>query len=69
VPSSPVLRMDEVFATPEGAGMVQEVLDPVRGTLRLVADPIRLDGALPPVRRSPPHLGEHTEEILRELGL
>jgi len=34
LPSSPVLRMDEVFATPEGAGMVQEVLDPVRGTLR-----------------------------------
>jgi crotonobetainyl-CoA:carnitine CoA-transferase CaiB-like acyl-CoA transferase len=69
VPCSPVLRMDEVFATAQGSGMVQEVSDAARGTLRLVADPIRLDGRLPPVRRSPPRLGEHTEEILRELGL
>ncbi|HEU4355017.1 MAG TPA: CoA transferase [Actinomycetota bacterium] len=67
VPCSPVLRMDEVFAASDGQRMVQEVDDPVRGTLRLVADPIRLDGALPPVRRPPPRLGEHTEEVLREL--
>ena len=67
VPCSPVLRMDEVFTSPEGARMVQEVDDPERGTLRLVADPIRLDGALPPVRRPPPRLGEHTDEVLREL--
>ncbi|GBC87223.1 Acetyl-CoA:oxalate CoA-transferase [bacterium HR12] len=67
VPCAPVLRMDEVFDTPEGARMVQEVPDPVRGPLRLVADPIRLDGALPPVRLPPPRLGEHTEEVLREL--
>ncbi len=67
VPSSPVLRMDEVFATPEGERMVQEVRDPVRGVLRLVADPIRLDGELPPVRMPPPRLGEHTEQVLGEL--
>ena len=67
VPCSPVLRMDEVFTSPEGSRMVQEVDDPERGTLRLVADPIRLDGALPPVRRPPPRLGEHTDEVLREL--
>jgi crotonobetainyl-CoA:carnitine CoA-transferase CaiB-like acyl-CoA transferase len=67
VPSSPVLRMDEVFATPEGRRMVQEVDDPERGPLPLVADPIRLDGELPPVRRPPPRLGEHTAEILHEL--
>ncbi len=67
VPSSPVLRMDEVFATPEGERMVQEVHDPVRGVLRLVADPIRLDGELPPVRLPPPRLGEHTEQVLREI--
>jgi len=67
VPCSPVLHMDEVFATPDGSSMVQEVADPARGTLRLVAPPIRLDGEAPPARMPPPRLGEHTEEILREL--
>ncbi|MGE5459744.1 MAG: CaiB/BaiF CoA transferase family protein [Solirubrobacterales bacterium] len=67
VPCSPVLRMDEVFASAEGSRMVQEVDDPVRGTLRLVAEPIRLDGELPPVRMPPPRLGEHTDEVLGEL--
>jgi crotonobetainyl-CoA:carnitine CoA-transferase CaiB-like acyl-CoA transferase len=67
VPCAPVLRMDEVFATPEGERMVQEVHDPARGLLRLVADPIRVDGSLVPVRLPPPRLGEHTEEVLREV--
>jgi crotonobetainyl-CoA:carnitine CoA-transferase CaiB-like acyl-CoA transferase len=67
VPCAPVLRMDEVFATPEGAGMVQELGDATRGTLRLVASPIRLDGEVPPARMPPPRLGEHTREVLEEL--
>ena len=68
VPCSPVLRMDEVFATPEGARMVQVVEDPSRGALKLVAPPIRLDGEAPPARMPPPRLGEHTDEVLDELG-
>ena len=67
VPCSPVPRMDEVFASEEGAAMVQRVDDPVRGELSLVADPIRLSGEPAPVRRPPPRLGEHTHEILAEL--
>ena len=67
VPCAPIRRLDEVFAAPEGAALVQTVDDPVRGALRLVADPIRLDGATTPARRPPPRVGEHTEEILREL--
>ena len=67
VPCAPVRAMDEVFAAPEGAAAVQEVEDPVRGRLRLVASPIRLDGSPTPVRRPPPHLGEHTAEVLGEL--
>jgi len=67
VPCAPIRRIDEVFASPEGAATVQTVADPGRGPLRLVADPIRIDGSVPAVRRPPPRVGEHTEEILREL--
>jgi crotonobetainyl-CoA:carnitine CoA-transferase CaiB-like acyl-CoA transferase len=67
VPCAPVRRVDEVFGSPEGTAMVQEVDDPIRGLLRLVADPIRLSGTLAEVRSPPPRLGEHTEEVLREL--
>jgi crotonobetainyl-CoA:carnitine CoA-transferase CaiB-like acyl-CoA transferase len=59
VPCSPILRLDEVFASADGAALVQEVPDAVRGVLRLVANPIRFDGAAPPTRTPPPLLGEH----------
>jgi crotonobetainyl-CoA:carnitine CoA-transferase CaiB-like acyl-CoA transferase len=52
-----------VFASDEGGATVQEVEDPVRGLLRLVADPIRIDGERLPVRMPPPTLGEHTDEV------
>ena len=64
VPSSPIRSMDEVFASQEGAALIQSVADPTRGTLRLVADPIRFDGGSLPARRPPPRLGEHTADLL-----
>lgn len=67
VPCALVRSVEEVFASPEGVATIQEVDDPVRGALRLVAEPIRIDGSIPPVRMPPPRLGEHTEEIRREL--
>jgi crotonobetainyl-CoA:carnitine CoA-transferase CaiB-like acyl-CoA transferase len=66
VPCAPIRRLDEVFASPEGAALVREVSDAERGTLRLVASPIRFDGAPAPAPRTPPLLGEHTEEVLGE---
>jgi len=68
VPCAPVRKLNEVFASPEGAATVQEVHDPVRGPLRLVADPIRISGEVLPVRLPPPRLGEHTDVILEEIG-
>ena len=67
VPCSPILSMDEVFASSDGAGSVQQVEDRVRGPLRLVADPIRFDGVALPIRMPPPLLGEHDAEVRHEL--
>lgn len=67
VPTAPVRTVDEVFASPEGAAALQEVDDPVRGLLRLVAEPIHVDGRVPRVRLPPPRLGEHTDQVLSEI--
>jgi crotonobetainyl-CoA:carnitine CoA-transferase CaiB-like acyl-CoA transferase len=67
VPCAPIRAMDEVFRSPEGAGAVEELDDRGRGTtLRLVRNPIRLDGQVLPTRLLPPRLGEHTAELLEE---
>ena len=67
VPCAPIRAMDEVFASPEGAAIVESVNDPARRTtLRLVRNPIRFDGRALDTRRAPPLLGEHTDEVLRE---
>ena len=67
VPCAPVRDVGEVFASPEGARTIVETQDRVRGPLRTVAEPIRIDGRRPPVRLPPPLLGEHTDEVLAEL--
>ena len=65
VPCSPIRMMDEVFAAPEGAALIQTVEDAPRGmALRLVADPIRFDGERLPVRLPPPTLGADDDEVL-----
>jgi crotonobetainyl-CoA:carnitine CoA-transferase CaiB-like acyl-CoA transferase len=59
VPCAPVRSLDEVFSSPEGGAAVQQIAG-----LDLVADPIKVDGERLPARLRPPHLGEHTEDIL-----
>jgi len=66
VPCAPIRRLDEVFASPEGAALVRTVDDPIRGALRLLASPIRFDGEEAPAPRTPPRLGEHTADVLAD---
>ena len=50
--------------------MVRSVLHPVAGEVRMLGIPFRFSGTPPSVRRPPPTLGEHTEQVLEEeLGL
>ena len=57
--------MPEVFASPEGAALVEEIADPDRGgALRLVANPLRFDGERLPIRLAPPTLGADNEAVM-----
>ncbi len=60
VPVGPINRVDEAFALAADLGL--EPVDESHG-VPLVAPPLRLDGARPPVRRPPPALDEHGAEI------
>jgi len=65
VPCSPIRSMPEVFASPEGAALVEEIADPDRGgALRLVANPLRFDGERLPIRLAPPTLGADNEAVM-----
>jgi crotonobetainyl-CoA:carnitine CoA-transferase CaiB-like acyl-CoA transferase len=60
VPVGPINRVDEAFALAAELGM--EPVDAAHG-IELITPPLRLDGERPPVRRPPPRLDEHGEEI------
>ncbi|MBV9643422.1 MAG: CoA transferase [Verrucomicrobia bacterium] len=49
--------------------MVMEIDHPAEGRVRSIGFPVKMGGTPQQVRRSPPLLGEHNEEILAELGL
>ncbi|HEV8438648.1 MAG TPA: CoA transferase [Methylomirabilota bacterium] len=70
VPSAPILTLDRVAAEPqtEASGMLIPVKHPRLPDYRAVGLPIRWDGERPGVSRVPPGLGEHTAEVLAELG-
>ena len=68
--SARVNGYDEVLADPQ-VGANQSILDfedPHAGHVRALAHPIRYDGAAPGIRRTPPGVGQHTDEVLQELG-
>jgi crotonobetainyl-CoA:carnitine CoA-transferase CaiB-like acyl-CoA transferase len=70
IPSGPINTYAEVFADPQVVAreMVVHLEHPTLGSMRTLGSPIKLSASPPDVRRRAPHLGEHTEEVLREAG-
>jgi formyl-CoA transferase len=69
IPAGPVNNMQRLFADPQlrHRGMLVEVPHPTIGTLRLTGIPIKYSETPASVRRQPPLLGEHTEEVLAQV--
>ncbi len=70
VPCGAINDMGEVFADPQvlARGMTVPVEHPLNPQLKLVASPMKLSATPVTVRRAPPLLGQHTEEVLRAAG-
>ena len=71
VPCGPINDLDDVFKDPQvqSRQMTERVRHPHCDTLELVASPMKLSATPTQLRRPPPLLGEHTDEVLVELGL
>ena len=69
VPNGPINDIAQVFEEPQvrARGVRIELEHPVAGKLPLVASPMRFSATPLEYRRAPPLLGQHTEEVLREL--
>lgn len=70
VPISIVKDFKEALEDPQmvARGMVVETDHPKFGRLRMIRNPVLMDHDGPDVRYAPPLLGQHSEEILREMG-
>jgi len=70
VPAGPVLRPRETLADPHvrAGDFFTEVDFPGIGRAPVAATPVKLHGTPGEVRARPPTLGEHTDQVLRELG-
>lgn len=69
IPCGPMNRLEDLEQDPhlQATGFFRAVSDPAMGELRFTAPPVRIDRQPLPVRMAP-RLGEHTEEVLREVG-
>lgn len=71
VPAAPIYTYAEALASEqaEARHMVMEMEHPIEGTIKQLGFPVKLHGTPQQLRYPPPLLGQHTEEVMKELGL
>jgi crotonobetainyl-CoA:carnitine CoA-transferase CaiB-like acyl-CoA transferase len=71
IAAAPVQTLDEVANSDyaRDGGLFEVAEHPTEGAYRLIGCPVRYSGTPASVRRHCPHVGEHTAEILTEIGL
>jgi crotonobetainyl-CoA:carnitine CoA-transferase CaiB-like acyl-CoA transferase len=69
IPCGPINTLDKVFAEPqvEAREMLIHMQHPEIGDLKLVGSPLKFSDTPVEYRGPPPRLGEHTDEVLKEL--
>jgi crotonobetainyl-CoA:carnitine CoA-transferase CaiB-like acyl-CoA transferase len=71
IPCMPVLALEDLPHDEhlKAVGLFEMETHPTEGRYRAIQTPVSFNGRRLPIRRHAPRLGEHTAEILRELGL
>lgn len=71
VPVAPILEVSQALSDPHviAREMVEQVTNPKTGKkVKLLGTPVKFSETKTSIRSFPPALGEHTEEVLRDLG-
>jgi crotonobetainyl-CoA:carnitine CoA-transferase CaiB-like acyl-CoA transferase len=71
IPTCRVNRLEDILAHPQIAanGLIESREDARRGKITTLGPPVKMSGTPTRLERLAPGLGEHTDEILRELGV
>ena len=70
VPHASFAKMKEIGEQPhlKAVGLFQQLEHPTEGTIQQARPPARFSESPAAIRRMPPRLGEHTREVLTEVG-
>jgi crotonobetainyl-CoA:carnitine CoA-transferase CaiB-like acyl-CoA transferase len=71
IPAGPILNYAQALGSEQAKAReaVMELEHPVEGRVKSIGFPVKLSETVQRIRRPPPLLGEHNEEILDELGI